>query len=100
MSSYIESVLMRDEDIIFGARLHWIIYFWPLVITLAGWSLCFYGFDAIYARYTPYHLPAPILPMLRYIYLGVVSLGVVLMVFAYIRQQTTELAVTNRRVLA
>ena len=100
MSSYIESVLMRDEDIIYAARLHWIIYFTPLFVTLAGWSLCFYGVDQIYARLTPYHMPKEILPVLRFAYLGVVSLGVVLMLFAYIRQQTTELAVTNRRVLA
>lgn len=100
MSSYIQSVLMRDEDVIFGARLHWIIYFWPLTITMIGWSLCFYGLDAIYARYTPYQMPAQILPLLRYVYLAIVIMGVMLMLFAYIRQQTTELAVTNRRVLA
>lgn len=100
MGSYIGSVLMREEELIFAARLHWVIYFWGLVITIFGWALSFYGFDRILGNYVPFQLPRWISSFNSYICLGIVIFGVLLLLFAYIKQQTTELAVTNRRVLA
>lgn len=100
MGSYIESVMMRDEDVIFAARLHWIIYFWGLFLTLTGWVFTFYGFDNVIAHFTGRELPAGLLPFIKWFNLGIVIVGVILLIFAYIQQQTTELAVTNRRVLA
>jgi uncharacterized membrane protein YdbT with pleckstrin-like domain len=100
MASYINSVLMRDEELIFAARLHWIIYFWGLVITITGWAFSFYGMDRIFGNVANVNLPKWIGQFSSYINLAIVIFGVILLIFAYIRQQTTELAVTNRRVLA
>ncbi len=100
MASYIESVMMRDEDVIFAARLHWIIYFWGLTLTLIGWVFTFYGFDSILEHFAHVKLPIGLEPMVKWFNLGIVVVGVLLIILAYIKQQTTELAVTNRRVLA
>ena len=100
MSSYIESVLMRDEDVVFAARLHWIIYFTGLTLTILGWIFTFYGIDSLFETTTHRHLPLQLMPLVRWFNLALVAIGVMLLILAYVRQQTTELAVTNRRVLA
>ena len=47
MGSYVSSVLANDENIIYETRLHWIIYFWPVVFILAygiGLIFCLLAF--------------------------------------------------------
>jgi len=32
--SYIEDNLLQDEEIIYQAKLHWIIFLWPIIVTV------------------------------------------------------------------
>jgi uncharacterized membrane protein YdbT with pleckstrin-like domain len=67
---YVESNLMTGETIVARARLHWIIFLWPVVLAFIG-------------------LGAPPLFLVAAIW------GFV----AYMNLQTSEFAVTNKRVL-
>lgn len=76
--SYVQKVLMPGEIVVATAKLHWIIFVRPFVLIFFGLLL----------------LVAPLV--------GAVFLFVGFMDFlgAFIRRQTTELAVTNKRVIA
>lgn len=46
---YIENNLLQGEEIKFEANLHWLVYFWPIFLTVVAFALC--GL-AIYMDYT------------------------------------------------
>lgn len=77
MGNYIESNLARDEKIIKKANVSWLSQFWYL---LFGFLLLLMG-----------------MPTKNNVFLVV---GVVLIVIAIINVITTELAITNRRIIA
>jgi hypothetical protein len=101
MASYIESLLMRDEEIIYAAKLHWVIYIPGLLFTCVGWALSHFGPITLIYRYTGYIINQPeLIAIIRYAVLGLTGIGVFMLIESYLRVQRTELAVTNRRVLA
>jgi uncharacterized membrane protein YdbT with pleckstrin-like domain len=75
---YVEANLMSGEQVVHQTRLHWLMYFWPIVLTIVG------------------------LLML----LGVPKLGVIVLALAallgvtvFITVHNAEFAVTNKRVI-
>lgn len=97
--SYIEKVLLPDERIVYAATLHWIIYLPGLMFTIAGGLLGHFSYDILsYAFGSTFagYLGKP----LAGAGLFIVFVGIALLSGAYIRQTSTELAVTNRRIIA
>ncbi len=98
MSSYVQRVLLPDERVMAAAHLHWIIYVQGMAITTFGGLLGFYApaITSIAFGYGGDRFAHP----LAMIAGGFVLIGAVLLSGAYLRQSSTELVVTNRRVIA
>ena len=80
MASYVDSILGPGETVTFQGRTTNWIYFWPWSLTvLLVIAAAFVGW--------PFAL-------------GALAVGGVLLLFPFIRQKTTELVVTDRRVIA
>ena len=101
--SYVQKVLQPDERVIVEGRLHWVMYTagiaWlvlALVIVLLGWTGLFRSaladtntsFDPARGRFFLDVLAAPF-----------AAIGLIALIQAKFRQMTTELAVTDRRVI-
>lgn len=77
---YIDQNLMPGEEVTFRTKLHWYVFFWPLIIIIASVLLVATGGDAL---------------------IGSVLLffGLATVVGAAVRYSTSEFAITNRRVM-
>lgn len=97
--SYVEKALLPDERVLYMATLHWIIYLEGLVITIAGGLLGFYSYDILALVFG-----SPISDKfgrpLAAVAMVIVLVGIWFLLAAYIRQTSTELALTNRRIIA
>lgn len=106
--SYVKKVLLQDEQVLYGARVHWIVYLPTMLIlcvsavsTVLGsnpeWlgpatARLGGGFAAWIAKYLPFALLATG---------GAISvLSLIAFVPALIERFSTELVVTNQRVIA
>jgi uncharacterized membrane protein YdbT with pleckstrin-like domain len=94
--SYVEKNLMPGETVVYRTRLHWIVIFWPIVLSLlfavAGLVLLartMTGASDTSDRSTPILVAGVIL-----LVVGFVSFGV-----ALLKRNATEMAVTDRRVI-
>jgi uncharacterized membrane protein YdbT with pleckstrin-like domain len=87
--SYIESVLQPGEVVIGQTRLHWFIYLTPLAILVLGLAVFIVGasFDPEIRRF------------IDIAGLVVLLIAVARLLGAWITRSSTELAVTNRRVI-
>ena len=87
--SYVDKVLQPGETVLARTRLHWFIYLRPIVTFVAALAaLVGSGFVAVeFQLYAEYAAAA----------LGVLAVWFFLL--AWIRRATTELAVTDRRVI-
>lgn len=88
--SYIRKSLSADERILHQGAIHWIIYVKPFLWLLAGMFLLSYATTA------PYNLPLLILFGSSILLL----IGIIQLVGAIVEQVTTDLAVTNKKVVA
>lgn len=80
--SYIDNNLMNGEEVIYRAKLHWIVFFWPVVI-LAAAIISFSGGGADVGMGVSLLLVSMILGLL-----------------SFINYKTSEFGVTNKRVIA
>lgn len=85
--SYVEHVLQPGENIQHVSRLHWIVYLPGLFWVIIGVA----GLIVLASNQTN-----PIPPGL---FVTVIAVGVILIFHAWFRRWTTEIAVTNRRVV-
>ena len=78
---YVEGHLLPGEKVVYRARLHWIVFGWPVLVALAGVALL------VLARDTPLA--------------GLIALGfaLVLAVSPLLRYTSSEFAVTDKRVI-
>jgi uncharacterized membrane protein YdbT with pleckstrin-like domain len=83
MGNYVNSHLDPDERVVYEARIHWIVYLGPLLPIGAGLVLAIPSDNYV----TPWGG------------LALLAVGVISLVVAYVRQVTSEFAVTNRRVI-
>lgn len=88
--SYIKHILQPGETVLVDGRLHWIIYvpaiFWLLCAVAAGGG-------SVHLKYTHYQWPLLIAAAVFAIF------GLILLVRAWWHAFTTEIAVTNHRVV-
>ncbi len=100
MSSYVERAMQKDEKVLYMAQLHWIIYKGSLFYLILGGLMGHFGgwFGSLlfgegdWAGYVQTYV--------KYVALGIVGLGALQVFFTYIRQISTELVITNQRVIA
>ncbi|MCH9770763.1 MAG: PH domain-containing protein [Gammaproteobacteria bacterium] len=91
---YINSTLLKDEQLIYLCRPHWIIFGWAVAMWLLAILVMAYGpqFQAIGLRlfgFKVYHIIA----------LGAALIGVYWFITSYITFKTSEYAITDKRVL-
>ena len=85
--SYINRVLQPGETIAYASRLHWIVYLWGLAVLALGIA------------------GAIVLPRdtargaFLYASLAVCAIGLGILIVAWIKRVTTEIAVTNKRLI-
>ncbi len=77
--SYVEANLMDGEQIVYQTSLHWLMYFWPIVIAVVGLLML---------------LAVP--PVLA---LAVLALAGLLGLIVFVTVYNAEFAVTNKRVI-
>src|ERR1700733_2255923 len=87
--SYVETVLQPGEVVIGQTRLHWFIYLTPLAMLALGIAVFVVG-----ASFDP-----DIRRIIDIVGLVVLLIAVVRLIGAWITRTSTELAVTNRRVI-
>jgi uncharacterized membrane protein YdbT with pleckstrin-like domain len=78
--SYIDENLLPDEHVVYRAELHWIIFARAILVLVVGLVLVF-------------------VPRIGQAGLVVLLLGVVMLVPPFVAYRTTELGVTNKRVI-
>lgn len=91
MASYVDSSLMQGESVVHRGRLHWIVMARPIFLTFVGFVFMVVGIlfpDALSGL--PAFLPGAIAMLF----------GVCAMFISWINCISTELAVTDRRVIA
>ena len=76
--SYVEANLMQGEQIVYQTSLHWLMYFWPIVLAVVGLFML---------------LGVPALGLI------VLALAALLGVVVFITVHNAEFAVTNKRVI-
>ncbi len=82
--SYIDSNLLAGEQIVYRTRLHWLLFLSPVLFTVVilaplAWFLSQGSLQS-------------------YVWIPI-AVGVVLLLAAYIRRQSSDFAVTNKRVM-
>jgi uncharacterized membrane protein YdbT with pleckstrin-like domain len=99
MSSYVKRAMHGDEKIIYAAQLHWVIYQAGVVFVLLGAILGHLG-----ASFIPDLLGETLTgyvdTLMTYLSVAVGATGALSLLFAFIRQISTELVITNQRVIA
>jgi uncharacterized membrane protein YdbT with pleckstrin-like domain len=78
---YVDDHLLSGEKVVYRAHQHWIIFFWPVFIALVGAALLI------------------LLPETWIVGLAVMVLGALAFIWPFIRYQTSEYAVTNKRLV-
>jgi uncharacterized membrane protein YdbT with pleckstrin-like domain len=88
--SYVRHVLQKDEVVRFATTVHWLVYLRGLVVlalAILGWI--FYSAAA----------PGPLQSLLYVVTVALLAAAVVLLFVAWFQRWTTEIAVTNRRII-
>jgi uncharacterized membrane protein YdbT with pleckstrin-like domain len=97
--AYIDKILLPDERVLCATSVHWMIYTEGFLITVAGGLLGHFGaplLNFIMGESIAQHMTRAA----GFVSCFIVFVGLALMLASYMRQTYTELAVTNRRVIA
>ena len=85
--SYIDRVLQPGETIVYASKLHWIVYLWGIAILMLGIAgVILLPRDAGRGLFL-------------YASLAVSAIGLGILIVAWIKRVTTEIAVTNKRLI-
>lgn len=100
MSSYVQRAMQKDERVLYSAQLHWIIYRVALSVLLFGGAVGHMGpaFANLLLGGTEWAVNLQ--DYVKYFAGAIVGVGGLEAVFSYIRQISTELVITNQRVIA
>jgi len=99
MSSYVKRAMQADERILFSAQLHWIIYKMGITTIFLGVLVAYFGMQVVNTILEGEAIKLGATPV-RYIALGLIILGTFELLVSFIRQISTELVITDRRVIA
>ena len=97
--SYLQKMLLPDERIVFIATLHWIIFFPGLCMAFVGGLVGFFSYDIVSIVLGPNSAPL-FSRAVGGIALIFALAGMGMLMGAVVRQSSTELAITNRRLIA
>ena len=97
--AYVEKILLPDEHIVYAATLHWIIFLHGLFITAAAGIVCYISNPFLRFALGD-RLGGELAKPIALVCLVAVLSGVALLLGAYIRQSSTELVITNKRLIA
>lgn len=104
--AYVHKLLTKDEEMVGVARLHWIYVVkgiaWFLGLTLAGWfaqSLIMRGLSYIADGINSSNLTIALMPLLNFIIFIPMAVGFCIFVFNVIKVLSSEIGLTNRRVI-
>ena len=87
MGYYVSQQLRKGEAVVYNAKVHWVVYIFPVVIL-------YFGVPAMFTTKTfQDDITTAIGPV-------VTTIGILLLINAIIRQFCTELAITDERVIA
>jgi len=100
LSSYMLRGMAPDERLVYAATLHWIIYSQGLMFTIAGGLLGFFAPNIVGHIFHDVPTAQNMVKPLAVVALVLVAAGIALLLGAYVRQASTELVVTNFRVVA
>ncbi len=92
--TYIQNSLLNNEKIVYMTRMHWIVFAMPVVLLLVALALTVIG-KRLFPLNLPY-LPWSLSAMMIIICLGA---AIIAGIDAFIRYQTSEYGITNKRVL-
>ncbi|MDD5586710.1 MAG: PH domain-containing protein [Alphaproteobacteria bacterium] len=99
MGRYIEKNMQGGEKVCFSADLHWIVYHFGTTITVIGALLGHYG-HVLTRKYLSGDIAGYLDVPIRYGALAIIFIGALYLIFAFVRQISTELVITNQRVIA
>lgn len=96
--SYVNNTLMTNETILYQTKPHWIVFGWPFTWTLITILLFIFGPSIPFMNYVivQQYPDFPIYAIVAYVTL---LLAVITAVSSFIIYQTSEYAITNKRVL-
>jgi uncharacterized membrane protein YdbT with pleckstrin-like domain len=97
--SYVESVLLPNETLEYAGELHWIIFVPGITSSLFGAFLCLFTPDFLNSAFG-LGLVKEFRNYILYTGVALVGSGLLMLGHAYLRLISTELAITNRRVIA
>ncbi len=97
--AYVDKVLLPDERVLCITTIHGIVYTEGFLFTICGGLLTAYGSSIIQAIFGQ-ALGQSLSHAVMLVSLLTITVGILLLIGAYVRQVSTELAVTNRRVIA
>ncbi len=100
MSSYVKRAMQKDERILYIAQLHWIIYQSAFTTLVLGALIGHFGFYVAEFLLGGTSWAAFVEKYIQHVGIGIVLMGALQAVFSYIRQISTELVITNQRVIA
>lgn len=99
MSSYVKRAMQPNEKVVYAAQLHWIIYKTGILTTILGgvFGACAVPLATLFVgdKWASYiDTPA------KWMSVGLIALGTLHLLISFIRQMTTELVITDQRVIA
>jgi uncharacterized membrane protein YdbT with pleckstrin-like domain len=97
--SYIESVLLPNERLEYAGQIHWVIFMPGLTSAIGGAVFCLLKLDFL-NRLLHTAIMSEVHNYLLYTGVALVGSGILMLGHAYLRLISTELAITNRRVIA
>jgi uncharacterized membrane protein YdbT with pleckstrin-like domain len=97
--SYVETVLLNGEELEYAGTLHWIIFAPGLCSAIFGAFLCLLTPHALNENFM-LGLMEEVSSYITYVGVAMVLSGVGMLAHSYLRFVSTELAITNRRVIA
>lgn len=99
MGRYTDKLLLSDEKVVYASRLHWVIYAGGLFTICAGVVFAHFG-NSVAHQFLPANWAKVIDNSLRNAALGTILIGALQLFRSFIRQISTELIITNRRVIS
>ncbi len=97
--SYLKKLLLPDERIVHIATLHWVIFLPGLMMTVVGGLVGFMSYDIVGRVVGPTMVPYLGRLVAGFALVSALA-GLGLLIGALVRQSATELAITNRRLIA
>jgi len=97
--TYVEKILLPDERIIYAATLHWIIYLQGLFVTASAGLVGHFSRVFLTLAFGE-QLGGQFAKPISAIAMIIVLAGALLLLFAYLRQTSTEIVITNKRLIA